>query len=84
VNWIGGPFLALVAVLPYIIAQVTDIPSGMALGGTGLIIIVSGTIELWNSIKSASTTSGYNVTRSRIESKYVSEKVTKDEVSQLW
>ena len=80
----GGPFLAAVAVLPYIIAQISGIPSGMALGGTGLIIIVSGTIELWNSIKSASTTSGYNVTRTRIESKYVTEKVTKDEVSQLW
>lgn len=84
VNWIGGPFLATVAVLPYVIAQVTSIPSGMALGGTGLIIIVSGTIELWNSIKSASTTTGYNITRSRIESKYVSQEVPKEEVTQLW
>jgi preprotein translocase subunit SecY len=56
----------------------------MALGGTGLIIIVSGTIELWNSIKSASTTSGYNVTRARIESKYITEQVSEKEVSQLW
>lgn len=84
VNWIGGPFLAAVAVLPYVIAQVSGIPSGMALGGTGLIIIVSGTIELWNSIKSAATTTGYNITRSRIESKYVTEQITKEEVSQLW
>lgn len=84
VNWIGGPFLALVAVLPYVISQVSGIPSGMALGGTGLIIIVSGTIELWNSIKSASTTTGYNITRTRIESKYITEQVTEKEVSQLW
>jgi hypothetical protein len=32
--------------LPYVIAEITGIPSGMALGGTGIIIIVSGTIEL--------------------------------------
>lgn len=85
VNWIGAPFLGTVAVLPYIISQITGIPSGMALGGTGIIIIVTATLELWNSIKSASTTSGYNVTRVRIESKHFEEETTKnDKVEQLW
>jgi preprotein translocase subunit SecY len=56
----------------------------MALGGTGIIIIVSGTIELWNSIKSATTTTGYNITRTRIESRYITEEIPKEEVSQLW
>jgi preprotein translocase subunit SecY len=46
VNWIGGPFLALIAILPYIVAEITSIPSGLALGGTGLIIIVTATMEL--------------------------------------
>jgi preprotein translocase subunit SecY len=46
VNWIGGPFLAVIAILPYIIAEITSIPSGLALGGTGLIIIVTATMEL--------------------------------------
>jgi preprotein translocase subunit SecY len=56
----------------------------MALGGTGIIIIVTATLELWNSIKSASTTSGYNVTRVRIESKhYEDESTSKDKVEQL-
>jgi preprotein translocase subunit SecY len=77
--------LALIAILPYIIAEITSIPSGLALGGTGLIIIVTATMELWNSIKSASTTSGYNVTRTRIESKYVDEIASKEtKVEQLW
>jgi preprotein translocase subunit SecY len=35
-----------VASIPYVIAMVTGIPSGLALGGTGLIIIVSGSIDL--------------------------------------
>jgi preprotein translocase subunit SecY len=38
--------LAIVAILPYIISEVTGIPSGLALGGTGLIIIVTATMEL--------------------------------------
>jgi preprotein translocase subunit SecY len=63
----------LIAILPYIVAEITSIPSGLALGGTGLIIIVTATMELWNSIKSASTTSGYNVTRTRIESKHIED-----------
>jgi preprotein translocase subunit SecY len=46
INWIGAPFLATVAAIPYIIAMTTGIPSGLALGGTGLIIIVSGSIDL--------------------------------------
>ncbi|MDR3330232.1 MAG: preprotein translocase subunit SecY [Mycoplasmataceae bacterium] len=84
VNWIGGPFLAVIAILPYIISQVTGIPSGLALGGTGLIIIVTATMELWNSIKSASTTSGYNVTRTRIEAQHIEDVKTETKVEQLW
>jgi hypothetical protein len=43
-------------------------------------------LELWNSIVSASTTSGYNVKRTRIESKfYESESETEDtKVTQMW
>jgi preprotein translocase subunit SecY len=71
--------------LPYIISMVTTIPGGLALGGTGLIIIVSGTLELWNSIKSAATTSGYNVTRTKIESKHFMDDIETDSKNtQLW
>jgi preprotein translocase subunit SecY len=46
INWIGAPFLAIIAILPYIVSKITGIPSGLALGGTGLIIIVTATLEL--------------------------------------
>ena len=48
INWIGGPFLAVVAALPYIASAATNgvIPSNSALGGTGIIILVSGTLLL--------------------------------------
>ena len=83
VNWIGAPFLALIAALPYVLSIITGIPSGMALGGTGVIIMVTGSLELWNSIKSAATTTGYNVTKQQISSTYY-EKDKDDDIKQLW
>jgi preprotein translocase subunit SecY len=67
VNWIGAPFLALIAAFPYFVSYITKIPSGIALGGTGIIIIVSATLEVWASIKSNALTSGYNIDRQKIE-----------------
>jgi preprotein translocase subunit SecY len=85
INWIGGPFLALVAALPYVISQITSIPSGMAIGGTSLIIIVSGVLELWNSILSAVTTSNYMVSKNKIEAKiYESKDINNEDFEKLW
>ncbi len=38
---IGSVFLAAIAVCPYIISKLTDLPKSLAIGGTGLIIMVS-------------------------------------------
>lgn len=85
INWIGAPFLAIVASIPYILALATGIPSGMSLSGTGIIIMVTASIELWAAIKSASTTSGYVVTRRNIETSHYSAQEEKEEkVTQLW
>jgi len=67
INIIGAPFLAVVAVIPYIIAMTTGIPSGLALGGTGIIILVTGILDLWVSIKSNATASGYNIEAKKID-----------------
>lgn len=68
-NWIGGPFLAIITSLPYIVSYASGgiIPSVASLGGTGIIIMVSGSIDLWDSIASASTTSSYTVRRKKIQ-----------------
>ncbi|WEK82894.1 MAG: preprotein translocase subunit SecY [Mycoplasma sp.] len=85
VNWIGSFFLATIASLPYILSMVTSIPSGIAVGGTGIIIIVSATIEIWNSIKSAATTTGYEITRNKIQANYIDEDPQKNQkVEELW
>ncbi len=86
VNWLGGPFLAIIATLPYLVSKLTTIPSGVALGGTGVIIIVSSTIEIWNSIKSAATNTGYEITKTKIQSSFYASTSdsSNQQVEELW
>ncbi|XHK03701.1 preprotein translocase subunit SecY [Spiroplasma endosymbiont of Anurida maritima] len=42
---LGSIFLAGIAVLPYVISKLTSLPSALAIGGTGLIIMVSVALE---------------------------------------
>lgn len=99
INWIGGPFLGFIAILPYLISVITlkasggtiNIPTSAALGGTGIIIMVTGSLEVWSSIKSTATTTNYQYKRKEIEQIILDkgETTTKDvdkanEDSQLW
>lgn len=99
INWIGGPFLAIVASLPYIVSIVTKaasnniivIPSYASLGGTGIVIMVTGTIDLWESIKSTAKTATYSYQKKELAQSLTniinnSESVNsvKDDESQLW
>lgn len=86
INWIGGPFLGLIATLPYIVSITCyyasngsiDIPSYAILGGTGIVIMVSATIDLWQSIKSTATTVHYSYQKKEIENTINSEGVDKE------
>jgi preprotein translocase subunit SecY len=60
INWIGGPYIAIIATLPYLIDFIWKIPSTSALGGTGLIISISVCIETYKTIKSSLTKKGYD------------------------
>lgn len=91
INWIGAPFLAIVASLPYIASLVTTnsvgvpiIPSNSALGGTGMIILVSGTLDMWQAIVSTSTASSYTIKRRRIESSQENIKTDLEQGIGLW
>ncbi|ALD66828.1 preprotein translocase subunit SecY [Spiroplasma cantharicola] len=48
---IGALFLAGIAVLPYIISKITALPSHLAIGGTGLIIVISVAIQTVQQLK---------------------------------
>lgn len=47
---LGAVFLAFVAVLPYIIPRITDVTT-LALGGTGILIVVSVILDTYRQIK---------------------------------
>jgi preprotein translocase subunit SecY len=51
INFAGGLFLGIVAVLPFIVQSATGITT-LALGGTGILIIVSVVLETQRQIKS--------------------------------
>ncbi|WP_420855231.1 preprotein translocase subunit SecY [Williamsoniiplasma luminosum] len=42
---LGAFFLAGIAILPYVISKLTGLPSNLAIGGTGLIIVISVAIQ---------------------------------------
>lgn len=68
VNFIGAPFLAIIASIPYFVGLAIGLPfSDSALGGTGMIIIVAVCLQTWLSIKSAATSINYNKVRRNIQ-----------------
>ncbi len=50
-SFLGAFFLAGIAVLPYVISKLTDLPSSLAVGGTGLIILISVAIQTVQQLK---------------------------------
>ncbi len=65
-NFIGAPFLAVISIIPYIISIVFRIPTSLSLGGTGIIIMVSASLEFFNALKSAATTTNYQQLRNQM------------------
>lgn len=51
ITFLGGLFLGLVAVLPFIVQAITGIDT-LVLGGTGILILVSVVIETMRQIDS--------------------------------
>ncbi len=85
INFIGAPILAIIALIPYIISAVTGISSGIAIGGTGVIIIVTGSADFWQALLSAQTNYKYTKTKKDIQQTHVDERSSNiDEVTHLW
>ncbi len=87
VSFIGVPFLILIAIIPYILSMTTNIPSGLALGGTGIIIMVTGSLDFWSSLKSAQTNYTYsNITKGLKKSNEYQIKGNgqKEKIRRLW
>lgn len=77
---VGSLFLAAIAILPYIISKLTNLPSHLAIGGTGLIILISVAIQTVQQLK------GRLIQQSFIDKKSekFDDKVTDENASHIW
>ena len=56
----GSVFLAIIAAFPILINMLTDLPSSVSIGGTGLLIVVGVSIETYKQLESSLLSRGYN------------------------
>ena len=56
---LGALFLLVVAMIPYILPLITNLPSSVALGGTGIIIVVGVAMETLSQLKAQLTQKNY-------------------------
>lgn len=77
---VGSLFLAGIAVLPYIISKLTSLPSNLAIGGTGLIILISVAIQTIQQLK------GRVIQQAFIDKKSekFEDKVEDEKASHIW
>ncbi len=59
INFFGASGLLIIAMLPHILPALTPIPSSMAIGGTGIIIVVGVAIETIDQMIAAAQTKTY-------------------------
>ncbi len=64
-TFVGSIFLAFIAGLPIIFANLTGLPASISIGGTGLLIVVGVTLETYRKIDSELTSRTFEGRRSR-------------------
>ena len=52
ITLVGAFFLSLLAAMPIVFSMVTDLPTSVTIGGTGLLIVVGVALETWKQIES--------------------------------
>lgn len=66
VNFLGAPFLAIIALIPHVISITMGVPNSLSLGGTGIVIMVAASLELFSALRSAATSTGYQRLRAQM------------------
>lgn len=62
---VGSVFLVILAGLPVVISQFTDLPSNVTIGGTGILIVVGVAIETYKQIESSLAARSYTAKKKR-------------------
>lgn len=56
----GSVFLAIIAAFPILVNMLSNLPSSVSIGGTGLLIVVGVSIETYKQLESSLLSRGYN------------------------
>ena len=56
---VGSVFLAIIAGLPYIFGMISDLPSTVSIGGTGLLIVIGVILEIYKQLESSLISRSY-------------------------
>jgi len=59
ITFLGALFLVFVAVLPYLLPMVTNLPNSVSVGGTGIIIVVGVALETMKDLEGQLTQRAY-------------------------
>ena len=62
---VGATGLVIIAALPIIFGMVTDLPSSVTIGGTGLLIVVGVALETYKQLESQLVSRTYKKGRHR-------------------
>ncbi|WP_462217923.1 preprotein translocase subunit SecY [Mycoplasmoides genitalium] len=82
INFIGAPFLTVIAIIPYIVSYFIRLPNSLSLGGTGIIIIVTAVVEFISALRSAATATNYQQLRRNLAIE-VQQTTKQDSLEQL-
>lgn len=65
ITLVGAVFLAVIAGLPIIFGAISNLPTSVSIGGTGLLIVVGVALETYKQFESSLVTRKYKSTRGR-------------------
>ncbi len=64
---VGSVFLIILAALPVLISNFSDLPQSVSIGGTGILIVVGVAIETYKQIESGLVSRSYSARRKRLK-----------------
>lgn len=65
ITFVGAIFLAIIAALPILFGWISDLPTSVSIGGTGILIVVGVALETYKQLESQLLSRNYTISRRR-------------------
>ena len=63
---VGSLFLVVLSAIPVLVSMLSDLPSSVTIGGTGMLIVVGVAIETYKQLESSLVSRSYSAKRKRL------------------